>query len=371
MAAPAPDIPRPVLPEHAFGDARPFAQCHAATVVALPDGRFFVAWFAGTRESTDDVAIWCAERAAGAGADADNPAGPNADNQAGTNADDPADTNTRRGPGVGWSAPRVLAQVEPVAHWNPVLFALDDAGRDLVLHFKIGASIRRWETWTQRSEDAGTTWSEPAPLVPGDRGGRGAVRCKPIRLASGDFLAGASRERWRRWDAFFDRSPNGIDGWDATPIVAFDRRRYAGKGLIQPTLWESLPGRVHALFRSTDGHVHRADSEDDGRTWSPSRALAIPNNNSGIDVVALEDGRLVLACNPVEGNWAARTPLSLLVSHDNGETWPDRLDVETDAGEYSYPALIATPAGVALAYTWNRRRIAFAEVAATALPRRD
>ena len=329
------DEENPFSIEHVFGDVRPFAQCHASTVVRTPDAGFLVAWFAGTRESTDDVAIWGAER-----------------NAAGT-----------------WSAPRVLADTGPVAHWNPVLFALDEAGRDLLLHFKVGARIRHWETWTQRSRDGGASWSEPRPLVPGDRGGRGAVRCKPIRLDSGEWIAGASRERWRRWDAFFDRSPDGIGDWEATPEVAIDHLRFGGKGLIQPTVWTSGDDRVHALFRSTDGFVHRANSEDGGRTWSRPRATDVPNNNSGIDAVRLGDGRVVLACNPVPGNWAARTPLSLLVSHDEGETWPDRLDVESAPGEYSYPALIETPKGVALSYTWNRRRIAFVEVAEADLPR--
>ena len=336
------DTRQVIAAEHLFGDARPFAQCHASTLVPLTDGRFLVAWFGGSHEASGDVSIWGASRYGRAGPQPERP-------------------------GEGWSAPRVLARVRDVAHWNPVLYTLDGAN-ELVLQFKVGARIRHWETWFQRSSDGGTSWGEPSPLVPGDRGGRGAVRCKPIKLASGAWLAGASRERWRRWDAFFDRSADGVSDWCATDDVAIDRRRFGGKGLIQPTLWESTPGCVHALFRSTDGAVHRADSEDDGRTWSAARALPIPNNNSGLDVVRLDDGRLLLACNPVSGNWAARTPLSLLVSHDGGETWPDRVDVETDAGEYSYPAIVATSNGVALTWTWNRRRIAFAEIDASALP---
>lgn len=334
MKIPARRSDDPLLTEHAFQDVRPFAQCHASTVVRVPEGGFLVAWFAGTRESTEDVAIWSAAR--------------NAEGE--------------------WSAPRVLADTGPVAHWNPVLFALDAEGRELVLHFKVGARIRHWETWVQFSRDGGATWSTPSPLVPGDRGGRGAVRCKPIRLASGEWIAGASRERWRRWDAFFDRSPDGVHDWRATRDVAIDHFRFGGKGLIQPTLWTSGADAVHALFRSTDGFIHRADSADGGRSWTRPRALPIPNNNSGIDAVRLPDGRVVLACNPVPGNWAERTPLSLLVSNDGGETWHGRLDVETAPGEYSYPALIETTAGVALTYTWNRRRIAFAEIAANELP---
>ena len=328
--------------EHAFGDQRPFDQCHASTLVALASGESLVAWFAGTRESHADVAIWAARRS-------------------------PAQRDTASGSLVGrhWSAPIRIAKVSDEPHWNPVLFALSPDGRELMLHFKVGESIRTWTTWSQRSTDGGRHWERAAPLVRGDRGGRGAVRNKPVRLASGAWLAGASLERWRRWDAFFDRSEDGRDDWTATPFVPIDRRRFKGKGLIQPTLWESEPGRIHALFRSTDGRVHRADSVDDGHTWSRARATDLPNNNSGLDLARLPDGTLALACNPVAGNWAARTPLSVLISRDNGRTWPHRLDVEQGAGEFSYPAIIARGDDLELSYTWNRRRIAFVPIPAT------
>ncbi len=334
-----PEHPHALAIEHAFGDQRPFDQCHASTLVALGSGESLVAWFAGTRESHTDVAIWAARR---------RPASPTAP--------------TGSLVGAHWDEPVRIAKVSDEPHWNPVLFALSPDARLLMLHFKVGESIRTWTTWSQRSTDGGRTWERAAPLIPGDRGGRGAVRNKPIRLASGDWLAGASLERWRRWDAFFDRSADGCSDWTATPFVEIDRRRFKGKGLIQPTLWESTPGRIHALFRSTDGRIHRADSNDDGRTWSRAFPTDLPNNNSGLDLARLPDGMLALACNPVPGNWAARTPLSILLSRDNGETWPDRLDVERGAGEFSYPAIIADGDDLELSYTWNRRRIAFVRI---------
>jgi len=322
--------------EHLFGDQRPFSQCHASTIIALEGDGILAAWFAGTREGHEDVAIWSARRET-------------------ISSDLKPDSLL----GSGWSEPTRIAKVSDEPHWNPVLFALSPDGRDLILHFKVGQRIRSWVTWSQRSSDGGRTWADARPLVADDRGGRGAVRNKPIQLASGDWLAGASRERWRRWDAFFDRSPDGEGGWTATRLIKIDRRKFKGKGLIQPTLWESSAGRVHALFRSSNGRVHRADSEDDGRTWSRARAIALPNNNSGLDLARLPDGTLALACNPVPGNWAARTPLSVLFSRDNGESWPGRIEVETASGEFSYPAIIVEGGGLALSYTWNRRRIAF------------
>lgn len=324
-----PPHPIPVRSEHLFGDLRPFAQCHASTLAPLADGRLLVAWFGGTHEGHRDVAIWASERA---------PLGR-----------------------TGWSEPRLIARAAPLPHWNPVLFACSES--ELVLHFKVGRRIRHWETWYQRSSDGGRTWGEAAPLVPGDRGGRGAVKNKPIRLASGVWLAGASTEGWWRWESFVDRSPDGLGGWQASPPIPVDRRRFRGKGVIQPSLWTSTDDDVHALMRSTEGHVFRSDSHDGGRSWSPARPIAVPNNNSGLDVVRLRDGTLVLACNPVPGNWAARSPLSLLLSRDGGESWPIRIDVETEPGEFSYPALVELEKGIGLTYTWNRRRIAFAFLA--------
>ena len=333
----------PLLPrerrEHLFGDLRGFAQCHAPTLVGLPDGGVLVAFFAGTRESHRDVAIWAARREPVTGADS---------------------PSTPQPPGSGWSEPRVIAKIGPEPHWNPVLFSLGDD--ELVLHFKVGQTIRTWRTFAQRSHDGGRHWEPAEPLVPGDRGGRGAVKNKPIRLLDGTWLAGASLERRRAWDVFVDRSRDGIRDWKRGPLLAVDRRRIGGKGVIQPTLWQSTPDDVHMLLRSTGGEICRSDSADGGRSWSRVRPIGVPNNNSGLDLARLEDGRLALACNPVEGNWAERTPLSILFSEDNGESWPDRIDVERGPGEFSYPALVSEGGSLSLAYTWNRRRIAFARL---------
>lgn len=310
--------------EHIFAEDRPFPACHAASLVERADGGFLVVWFGGSRESADDVAIWAATGRAG-----------------------------------GWSAPRLVAKVEESAHWNPVLFRAGD-GR-VHLWLKVGPRIPTWRTYTAVSEDEGETWSEPAPLVPGDAGGRGPVKNKPIALADGAWLAGASLENATHWDAFVDRSEDGGQSWQPTPLIPLDRVACAGKGVIQPALWESAPGQVHMLLRSTGGRICRSDSSDGGRTWRTITPTALPNNNSGLDVARLADGRLALICNPVADR--ARTPLSLLLSEDNGASWPQRMDIETEPGEYSYPAIIPTgDGGLALAYTWRRQRIAWARL---------
>ena len=112
------------------------------------------------------------------------------------------------------------------------------------------------------------------------------------------------------------------------------------------------------LMRATQrvGCVCVSVSDDYGRTWSPAERVPIPNPNSGLDAVRLKDGRIVLVCNPVR---EGRTPLSVLVSEDNGATWPRRLDLETDPGEYSYPSVIQAEDGRVHVVATHRREQIF------------
>jgi predicted neuraminidase len=143
--------------------------------------------------------------------------------------------------------------------------------------------------------------------------------------------------------------------WDSTSDTLVVPQAHFG--VIQPAVWEYAPGRLKMLMRATTriGAVCAASSEDYGRTWSPASLTAVPNPNSGLDAVRLSDGRVVLACNPTR---EGRTPLSVLMSEDNGETWPWRKDLETKPGEYSYPSIIQAADGrVHVVYTYQRTQI--------------
>jgi predicted neuraminidase len=81
----------------------------------------------------------------------------------------------------------------------------------------------------------------------------------------------------------------------------------------------------------------------------------VPNPSAGIDAVRTRAGQLVMIYNPTA---VARTPISLGVSADDGRTWRKVRDLETEPGEYSYPAMIETAAGeLAITYTWRRTHI--------------
>jgi predicted neuraminidase len=339
--------------------------CHAATVADLGAGHVLAAWFGGTHEGHPDVAIWLS-----------------------------------RYDGARWSAPAKIADEPGVPLWNPVLFR--DAADTLWLFYKAGPTVPAWSGLYLQSRDAGRTWSAPT-LLPA--GLTGPAKNKPITLSNGDILCGASAETWRNWTAWAEISADSGRSWTRQgPIIAPRDAGSSGRsltepasagiqpsqselisatwdvatgqlrvpqehrGVIQPTVWEYAPGRVKMLLRATRavGAVCISESNDFGRTWSPARPTPIPHSNSGLDAVRLTDGRIVLACNPTH---AGRSPLALLISDDNGETWPRRRDLETAAGEFSYPSIIQAADGrLHVVYTHRRTHIQHVIVAPDDLP---
>jgi predicted neuraminidase len=291
----------------------PFPSCHAATIAETSAG-LVAAWFGGTAEGNDDVTIWVARR------EGDRWTAP-------VEAADGIDNGKRRYP-----------------CWNPVLFNLADG--TLALFYKVGPSPSRWWGLFKRSSDQGRTWSalENIPL-----GIFGPIRNKPVRLADGTILCGASTEH-EGWQVQMERADAGLKKWEKTAPLN-DGTTY---GLIQPTILTHAGGRLQILCRSKQKRIVEMWSDDNGRTWTAPQKSALINNNSGIDGVTLADGRQLLVYNHTE---RGRSPLNVAVSND-GKTWQAALVLENTPGEFSYPAVIQTKNGqVHITYTWNRKRI--------------
>ena len=327
-------------------DKLPTAFCHASTIAAL-DGvagvKHVVCWFGGSHEGADDVGIYLSVQREG-----------------------------------NWSSPQLVVQVDEPC-WNPVLYVHNSAKPRLSLFYKQGRAIADWKTYviTLTLVESGELHLSPTrELIAGDAsGGRGPVRNKLLRLRNGRLLAGGSVERGI-WTAFADISDDDGVTWRKSTTIAIPRLTYNegektaestievsqqsffGRGVIQPSLWQSEGGSVHMLLRSSEGYVYRSDSQDNGATWCDAYPLAIPNNNSGLDLVQTPQGDLYLVCNPVEANWGQRSPLSLFVSHDDGASWRRLFDLESGEGEYSYPAIICHDGELEITYTYNRQNIA-------------
>ena len=316
--------------------------CHASTVLELAGNRFLAAWFEGKKEGDDSCAIRFA---------------------------------IREENGV-WTLPRTAAKVEPVAHWNPVLFR-NDLG-EIFLYFKVGRQIADWKTYVMSSSDEAVHWSTPVELVPGDdSGGRGPVKNPPILNSAGHIVAPASTEREGRWRAFVDISADHGKSWMKSAEIPIpevrvdDRYRHYRLGTIQPALWESADGTLHMFLRSNNHAIYRSESHDGGISWCEAYPTKLPNNNSGLSLTQFRGGRLLLAANLCASNWGCRHILSLIASDDNGETWSKPVtlaqclpgDIRPGVqAEFSYPTLItqSDEKHFALTYTWHRKKIVFA-----------
>jgi predicted neuraminidase len=301
-----------------FEDA-PFASAHASTIAEPPEG-LIAAWFGGPCEGHPQVGIWLARRVDGQ-----------------------------------WSAPTEVARgldrfgrAQPC--WNPVLHQVTDG--PLLIFYKVGPSPRRWWGRMSTSTDRGRSWSEPRRLPPGILG---PIKNKPVTLPGGAILCPSSTED-RGWRVHLELTSDLGATWHKIGRLG----RGAAIGAIQPSIVVYPDRRMQLLCRTRQCVVATAWSIDDGRTWSALAATSLPNPDSGIDAVALRDGRAVLVYNRSR---QARTPLCIAVSED-GHAWRDALVLEDAPGEYSYPAVIQAADGTLhVTYTWNRRRIRHVTVA--------
>ncbi len=291
----------------------PFPQCHASTIVETKSG-LVAAWFGGTREKNADVGIWVS-----------------------------------RQDGENWSAPVEVAdgkQTDGKQHpcWNPVLFRPKDG--PLMLFYKVGPNPSEWWGLVRTSTDDGKTWSDARRLP---NGILGPIKNKPVQLANGDILSPTSTEN-DGWRVHFERSTDGGKTWEATPALNDGKKL----GAIQPSILFHKEGKLQAVGRTRQGKVFEMWSDDSGKTWGKMALTELPNPNSGIDAVTLADGRQLMVYNHTA---VGRSPLNVAVSED-GKTWKAAVVLESEPGEYSYPAVIQSAAGlVHITYTWKRQRV--------------
>src|SRR5678816_2840462 len=286
--------------------------CHASTIVES-GGALLAAWFAGTDEGNKDVGIWVSRSTNGV-----------------------------------WSPPVEVVngvQEDGSRHpcWNPVLFQPVEG--PLMLFYKVGPSPSRWWGMLMTSADHGLTWSKPERL---DGGILGPIKNKPVQIGGGDILCPSSTED-HGWRVHFERTRDG-KSWQKTEPVN-DGKKFAA---IQPAILVHRDGQLQALCRTRQGWISEIWSADQGRNWGEMTATELPNPNSGIDAVTLQDGRHLLVYNRTS---SGRSPLNVAVSTD-GKVWQSAGVLENGPGEFSYPAVIQAKDGlVHITYTWKRERV--------------
>lgn len=355
----------------------PGVQSHAANLATLPDGSLGCVWFGGTQEGLSDICVWFSRLAPGAAA---------------------------------WSTPVRLSHDEARSEQNPILFDAPD-GRLWLIHTAQRAGHQDTAVVRCRtSADGGRTWDAPRDLLPGS----GLfVRQPPVVRPDGAWLLPVFRCRalpGLRWSG---------DDDDSVLYLSHDQGRTwqtrtvpGSQGCVHMNLVPGSQGPDHllAFYRSRwADRVHRSESHDGGEHWSAPQPTPVPNNNSSIQVIRLASGRLAMVCNPVGAEHAQerrvslydeieagddtasplpeagapatghrlafwgtpRAPLALMLSDDDGLTWPMRRDLECGDGycmtnnsaeqrnrELSYPSIRQSADGrLHVAYTHHRQHI--------------
>lgn len=342
-----------------------FKSCHAVALCEMTNGELLAAWFAGDEEGAKNSVILTSRK----------------------------EKNKEE-----WSPARVSVNVIDKAAGNPRLFIGPDGAVWLLAPINYG----KWcqggtRLFVKRSCDGGRSWSDLELFL--DQAGI-LGKNKPICTKAGTWILPCEYEE--SWQAVFLRLPKGSESWEIINCPKTNAR------LHQPSIVQKENGELLAFMRTWEGVVYQARSNDDGNTWSEPEAAGIPNNNSGIDMVKLTKNSIVLVCNPCglgrDGSivvhpedrpaeinvqelceadskqiltiidpdnqevkssrafpvWGPRSPLSVLLSHDEGDTWHVVADIEDAVGEYSYPAVIQSgEKQIAVAYTANRTEIRF------------
>ena len=314
-----PQLPPGVLKSEFLFENAPFPSCHASTIAETTKGTHVAAWFGGKYEKHPDVGVWVSRQIEGRWTA-------------------PLEVTN----GVQYEKPDGSVHRHPC--WNPVLF--QPKSGPLMLFYKVGPSPSTWWGMLMTSDDDGATWSTPRRLPEHIDG---PVKNKPVQLPNGDLLCPSSTEH-DGWRVHFERTSDLGRTWQRTGPVN-DGQEF---GAIQPSILFLGGEKLLAVGRTKQGKVFQVLSDDLGRTWGPLTATSLPNPNAGTDAVTLKDGRHLIVYNHTP---KGRSPLNVAVSRD-GKDWQPALVLESEPGEYSYPAIIQTANGlVHITYTWKRQRV--------------
>ena len=259
-----------------------------------------------------------------------------------------------------WSHPQVVASNPMRSLGNPVIWQAPDG---LVWLFYV---TRFGETWsTSRikakiSRDGAKSWSDSF-LVSLQEGTM--VRGHPIVLSNGDYLLPIYHETGHDTEEtgadttsrFLRKSPDSVE-WKESGIIRSDR------GNLQPAVVQVDEAHLIAYCRragdykpSTDGWMVRAESWDEGFTWTRGVNCQFPNPNAAVDVKRLRNGHLLLVFND---SMSHRTPLTVAISTDNGRTFPHRRNLAEGPGSFSYPTAIQTRDGkIHVTFTSDARTV--------------
>jgi predicted neuraminidase len=326
-----PSDAEPYFEEDFVNEARPGKICHVSSICPAGEGKVACTWYSGSKESGPDVAIYLSV----------------------------FDEATSR-----WSVPRVIVDRDScskelkryVRKVGNSLIYRDGRGRLWLFYSSVifggwsGSSLNY-----KLSTDNGQTWSRSRKLILSPFFNLAEnVKNKGINLGGHSFVIPVYHEFAKRYSEIvrFETSDDSVK-YEIGKMTCRD-------DAIQPSLLPDGQGKLVAFFRNMSSgdkkHVLTARSGDTGRTWSDLEETALPNPNSGLDMIGLQDGGYLGVIND---SYHSRGNLTLVLSRDGGRTWrPIKVLEDRPGREFSYPSINRSSSGLYhVTYTYERKRI--------------
>jgi len=200
-------------------------------------------------------------------------------------------------------------------------------------------SRRDLKKFMRKSYDEGQHWGEPVCVTPDD-GYHVMNNDRVIQLGTGRLLAPISLTpdvvAVNRFKSLCFYSDDEGATWHRGQTML----DLPGRGAMEPGLVELEDGRTLMVIRSQLGHIFRAYSSDGGVTWSEPEKTTIRAPESPATIKRIPTTQhLLLIWNdhydPYEPMYGRRSPLVAAISRDEGETWENRRELESDP-EYTY-----------------------------------
>ena len=244
--------------------------------------------------------------------------------------------------GQTWGAPRTLQ--ENTGGMNVMSVTLRRNGSEISMYYLQKNDVNDLDMFVRASSDEGKTFGK-ATLVTADSGYHVINNDRVTQLSSGRLLVPAASTSDVKTVNHFVSHCYISDDVGKTWRNGNGHVDAPKRGAMEPEVVELNDGRVLMIVRTQLGYIGKSYSSDGGETWSKLESLGVraPEAPSTLRRIP-STGDLVLIFNdtftPGAGHGGKRTPLTAAISSDEGLTWKNVGNLESDASKtFSYTSL--------------------------------
>lgn len=343
-------------------------QSHASNLLVLPSGDTLCTWFSGTEEGKGDISIFISRLNQG---------------------------------DAQWSSPEKVSNNPGRSDQNPMLFRTPGGALWLLFTSQDGGNQDTAVIKRRISKDNGKTWGPEVQLFENT----GLFICQEMLITDAQewvlpIFHCVIKNDGNPWDGSYDYSAVLVTNDEGKTWKEY--KVPDSLGCVHMNIQKLKDGSYVAFYRSRwADKIYRSESTD-AKHWTAPEKTELPNNNSSIQFVTLQNGDLVMAFNKASRDdatvrrtslysdgiedknvtsnddqprafWGApRAPMTVAVSEDGGKTWPYQRSVAEGDGfaltndsknkknrEFSYPSIKQSQDGdLLLTFTYFRQKIA-------------